>query len=48
LGYSGFFIGPPLMGFLSEGFGLAVSFSAIGFVLLLVPVVLVPLVQRRG
>lgn len=48
LGYSGFFIGPPLMGFLSEGFGLAVSFSAIGCVLLLVPVALVPLVQRRG
>ncbi|MGB1035036.1 MAG: MFS transporter, partial [Primorskyibacter sp.] len=29
IGYSGFFIGPPVMGFLSDGFGLHISFSAI-------------------
>ncbi len=46
LGYSGFFIGPPLMGFLAEGFGLPVSFTAISVLLLLVPVVLVPMVAR--
>ncbi|WP_299927624.1 MFS transporter [uncultured Pelagimonas sp.] len=46
LGYSGFFIGPPLMGFLAEGFGLPVSFTAISVLLLLVPLVLVPMVAR--
>ena len=33
VGYAGFFIGPPLMGFLSEGFGLATSFLVIGVLL---------------
>ena len=35
VGYAGFFVGPPLMGFLSEGFGLAVSFLTIGGILYL-------------
>ena len=49
LGYAGFFIGPPLMGFLAEGFGLPVSFSAIAILLMLAPLVLVPMVARyRG
>jgi predicted MFS family arabinose efflux permease len=46
LGYAGFFIGPPLMGFLAEWFGLPVSFTAISLLLLLVPLVLVPMVSR--
>ena len=47
LGYTGFFIGPPMMGGLSEAFGLAASFSAVAFLMLVVPLVLVPLVARR-
>lgn len=47
VGYAGFFVGPPLMGFLSEGFGLAVSFLAIGGVLFAVPLLLVPVLSRR-
>ncbi|MGH1414148.1 MAG: MFS transporter [Pelagimonas sp.] len=46
LGYAGFFIGPPMMGFLAENFGLPVSFTAISILLLLVPLVLVPMVSR--
>ncbi|KAG1715311.1 putative transporter y4wD [Nymphon striatum] len=48
IGYAGFFIGPPLMGFLSEGFGLNTSFAAIAIILLIVPVVLVPMLKRRA
>jgi predicted MFS family arabinose efflux permease len=29
IGFSGFFFGPPLMGFLAEGFGLRLAFAAI-------------------
>jgi len=47
VGYAGFFIGPPLMGFLSEGFGLATSFLVIGVLLFVVPLGLLP-VLRRG
>jgi MFS family permease len=46
LGYAGFFIGPPMMGGLSEGFGLAASFSAVGALMLVIPLVLVPMVRR--
>ncbi len=48
LGYAGFFVGPPIMGFLSEGFGLHASFSAMALVLLAVPVLLVPWQGRRA
>ena len=48
VGYTGFFIGPPLMGFLSEGFGLWVSFLVIGLILFTVPLVIVPLLLRRS
>lgn len=48
VGYTGFFIGPPMMGFLSEGFGLWVSFLSIGGILFLVPVLLVPMLSRRA
>ncbi|MFZ5962097.1 MFS transporter [Thalassococcus sp. BH17M4-6] len=47
VGYAGFFIGPPMMGFLSEGFGLQASFSAVSLLLLVVPLALVPLLARR-
>jgi len=48
VGYTGFFIGPPMMGFLSEGFGLWASFLSIGGILLIVPLVLVPILSRRA
>ncbi len=48
VGYAGFFIGPPMMGFLSEGFGLRASFSAVAMGLLIVPVLLVPVLRRRS
>lgn len=46
VGYAGFFIGPPLMGFLSEGFGLSTSFSVIGCMLFAVTLVLLPVLNR--
>lgn len=46
LGYAGFFIGPPMMGGLSQAYGLSASFTAVALLLLLVSFVLVPLVQR--
>lgn len=48
VGYAGFFIGPPMMGFLSEGFGLATSFLTIGGILFAVPLLLVPVLSRRS
>lgn len=47
IGYAGFFIGPPMMGGLSEWSGLWLSFSAIALTLIVVPVVLVPVLSRR-
>lgn len=50
IGYAGFFIGPPVMGFVSEGFGLGTSFAVMGGALLLITFVLAPLLatfQRR-
>ncbi len=46
LGYAGFFVGPPLMGGLSEGLGLAASFTVVGGLMLAIPLVLVPMVLR--
>lgn len=37
IGFFGFFIGPPLMGFVSEWSGLRVAFGAVGVLLLTVP-----------
>jgi predicted MFS family arabinose efflux permease len=48
VGYAGFFIGPPMMGFLSEGFGLSTSFLTIGCILFAVPLLLVPVLSRRS
>lgn len=47
IGYMGFFIGPPIMGFISEGFGLRVSFGFVAILLLCVPVMLA-LMRRAG
>ena len=46
VGYAGFFIGPPLMGFLSEGFGLSTSFFVIGVLLFSVTLLLLPVLSR--
>ena len=47
IGYTGFFVGPPLMGGLSEMFGLATSFTAIAVILLLVSAVLAPGLRKQ-
>lgn len=47
-GYIGFFIGPPIMGFLSEWRGLSASFTFVGMALLLVPLLALPLAKRLG
>ena len=46
MGYTGFFIGPPMMGFLSEWHGLSASFLFIGCSLLLVPAIVLVLARR--
>lgn len=48
VGFSGFFIGPPLMGLVSDLAGLAMSYTLVGVLLLFVPLVLVPLVSRAA
>lgn len=40
IGYAGFFVGPPMMGFLAEAWGLAVSFSAVALLLTAIPAIL--------
>ena len=47
IGYLGFFIGPPMMGGLSEVFGLSVSFYAVAAILLCVSVVLAPGLRKQ-
>lgn len=47
IGYMGFFIGPPLMGGLSELFGLTVSFYAVALILLCVSIVLAPNLRKQ-
>jgi MFS family permease len=42
IGYFGFFIGPPLMGFLSEAFGLRAAFGIGAMMILAIPLILVP------
>jgi MFS family permease len=48
VGYAGFFIGPPMMGFLSQGFGLSASFTAVAALLMVLPLVVVPMMNRRS
>jgi hypothetical protein len=47
IGYMGFFVGPPLMGGLSEAFGLATSFYTISAILLIVSAVLAPGLRKQ-
>lgn len=47
IGYFGFFIGPPVMGFVAQGFGLRASFGFVALLLLLIPGLLV-LMRRAG
>lgn len=47
IGYLGFFIGPPLMGGVSELFGLRASFFLVGAILLLISLVFAPLLRRQ-
>jgi MFS family permease len=42
IGYFGFFIGPPMMGFLSEAFGLRAAFGIGAALILAIPLILVP------
>ncbi|MBF9058275.1 MFS transporter [Rhodobacterales bacterium HKCCSP123] len=48
IGYFGFFIGPPLMGFLSEVFGLRVAFGIGAAMILAIPLFLVPRMRALG
>jgi MFS family permease len=46
IAYSGFFIGPPTMGALSEAYNLSVSFTAVAVVFASVPLILLPWMSR--
>jgi len=48
IGYGGFFLGPPVMGFLSEGWGLPAAFLALAILLAMVRFILVPALFARG
>ncbi|MEC3860997.1 MFS transporter [Mesobacterium sp. TK19101] len=48
VGFSGFFIGPPLMGLVAEAAGLPMSFTLVALLLLFVPLALEPLVSRAA
>ncbi|MBS8228871.1 MFS transporter [Vannielia litorea] len=43
IGYTGFFIGPPLLGAISEAAGLRMAFVAVGLLVALAPLLLIPL-----
>lgn len=47
LGYGAFFCGPPLMGLVSEGLGLRVSFLTIAAILVVVGFTLIPALTRK-
>ena len=42
LGYAAFFLGPVVMGYVAEGFGLRASFYVIGAVMFVVAAILLP------
>jgi len=48
VGYGAFFFGPPLMGFLAEGFGLRAAFVAVAGLLVVTAAVLIPMLARRA
>ncbi len=45
VGYTGFFLGPPMMGFLAQAFGLPMAFTILGLLLGLISVLLVPVLR---
>ncbi len=48
LGYGAFFFGPPLMGLLSQGFGLRTAFVVIAVLLAVTALALIPALARRA
>jgi MFS family permease len=48
LGYMGFVVGPPLLGLVSDSFGLRAAFGLAALSVLLVPLVLLPRMQRAA
>ncbi|OIQ32590.1 MAG: MFS transporter [Alphaproteobacteria bacterium MedPE-SWcel] len=46
IGYCGFFIGPPVIGFMAEAFGLRWALAMMGILLLGITIVLVPALRR--
>ncbi len=48
IGYAGFFIGPPLMGFVSEALTLRASYGVVALLMLLSPLCLLPLRARAS
>ena len=46
IGYTGFFIGPPLMGGLAELASLSVSFGALSLLLACISLALIPMLAR--
>lgn len=48
IGYSGFFIGPPAIGFLSEAFGLRVGLGFVLFLFLVMSGIIIYLAKRAG
>ena len=46
MGYAAFFFGPPLMGFIAEGFSLSAAFLFVAVVICVVAVTVVPLLAR--
>ena len=47
IGYCAFFIGPSLMGFVSQGFGLAASFFTVAVLLAVVTAILIPMLSIK-
>jgi MFS family permease len=48
IGFTGFFIGPPTIGFISEATSLRVAFTLVAFLLILVPLMLAMLMRGRA
>ena len=48
MGYGAFFLGPPLMGMVAEGFGLSVAFAAVAVLVLVMSLGLVPMLARQA
>jgi MFS family permease len=48
IGFTGFFIGPPAIGFISEATSLRVAFTLVACLLILVPVMLAMLMRGRA